>query len=318
MIKIQTAINNYLIHCRIEKRLSEKTIKAYQTDLLQFQKVLVELKLSHDVREIKKESIRTFLAILSDLKPKSLKRKMASLKAFFNFLEFEDHISVNPFRKMRLFIKEEKRLPNVLTVHEISKILEKAYRVKVKYNKKKSYSYIMSIRDIVIIELLFSTGARVSEIAGIKTGNINLKTGDIIIKGKGNKERVIQICNQEVLEVAREYYSLNSGLIKESGGFFLTNRHGNGISDQSIRRIVKRIKDNAGINKHITPHMFRHSFASLLLENDVDIKYIQTLLGHSSITTTQIYTHVNISKQRSILEAKHPRRELSMMDLVSE
>ena len=286
--------------------------------MAQFLKFMVDSEL-HDVLEtINKDALRAFLVSRVVLKPKSIKRKMASLKAFFNFWEFEDKISVSPFRKMRLTIKEEKKLPNVMTLSEISKILKLAYRIKEQHRGNNKYSYVTAIRDIVVIELLFSTGARVSEITGLKTSNINLNTGNIIIKGKGNKERLIQICNKEVLEIAKEYYFLNKENIQKAGDFLLTNRFGNGISDQSVRGIVKRIKEKAGINRRVTPHIFRHSFATLLLENDVDIKYIQTLLGHSSISTTQIYTHVNARKQRMILRTKHPREKLSMIILTPE
>ncbi len=313
MISIQSSINEYLLHCRLEKRLSEKTLKAYRIDLAQFLKFIVESEFSGDIESINKDAIRAFLVSRAALKPKSLKRKMASLKALFNFWEFEDKIKINPFRKMRLTIKEEKKLPDVMTISEISKILKAAYSIKDQFRENGTYSYVSTIRDIVIIELLFSTGARVSEITGIKTSNINLNTGNIIIKGKGNKERLMQICNKEVLKIAKEYYLLNKENIEKAGDFLLTNRFGNGISDQSVRRIVKRIKEKADINRRITPHIFRHSFATLLLENDVDIKYIQTLLGHSSILTTQIYTHVNTTKQRMILRTKHPREKLSMI-----
>lgn len=314
MMSIQSAINEYLLHCRLEKRLSEKTLKAYRIDLAQFLKFLADSEFHGHLESVNKETIRGFLVSRAALKPKSLKRKLASLKAFFNFCEFEDNIPVSPFRKMRLTIKEEKKLPNVMTISEISKILKAAYSIKERARGNDKYSYVATIRDIVIIELLFSTGARVSEITGIKTSNINLNTGDIIIKGKGNKERLIQICNKEVMKIAKEYYFLNNENIKKAGGFLLTNRSGNGISDQSVRRIVKRIKEKADIKRRITPHIFRHSFATLLLENDVDIKYIQTLLGHSSILTTQIYTHVNTRKQRMILRTKHPREKLSMIN----
>jgi integrase/recombinase XerD len=113
--------------------------------------------------------------------------------------------------------------------------------------------------------------------------------------------------------VLKNYRNLYSDKIKNSGGFFLINRFGKKLSDQSIRTIVKRLTNKAGIKKHITPHVFRHSFATLLLEKDVDIKYIQSMLGHSSIMTTQIYTHVNRKKQKQILKLKHPRRDFSVV-----
>ena len=168
------------------------------------------------------------------------------------------------------------------------------------------------MRNIAVVELLFATGARVSEIANLRMEQINLTLGIINLKGKGDKERTIQICNKETLTILRRYYTVFKKQINKSEGYFLINRWQTKLSDQSIRNIVKGLSKKAGLQKHVTPHCFRHTFATLLLEKDVDIKYIQLLLGHSSIVTTQIYTHVNKAKQREIIRTKHPRRDFSM------
>jgi integrase/recombinase XerD len=143
--------------------------------------------------------------------------------------------------------------------------------------------------------------------------DINTETGMLLIRGKGNKERVLQLCNQECLESVRLYYRNYRRLIKEADDHFLVNRLGKKLSDQSIRGVVKKLTSKAGLKRHITPHVFRHSFATLLLERDVDIIYIKSLLGHSSIATTQIYTHVNRAKQKQILQTKHPRKDIFMI-----
>jgi integrase/recombinase XerD len=140
---------------------------------------------------------------------------------------------------------------------------------------------------------------------------INVESGEITIKGKGNKERIIQVCNEETIIILKQYRNSYLEKIRKSGGFFLVNRLGNMLSDQSIRNIVKSVSVKAEIQSNVTPHQFRHTFATLLLEKDVDIKYIQGLLGHSSILTTQIYTHVNREKQKQILSTKHPRGDIS-------
>ena len=312
MYTIPCAITDFLAHCKFEKNLSEKTIKAYQTDLLQMSEFMKARNCPLDIGGITKIHLREYLAVISSLKPKSVKRKIASIKVMFNFLEFEDSITVNPLRKMRIVIKEPERLPKVLNIIEVRTIFQCAYDRKEKIEGKKSYSYLEALRNIVVIELLFCTGARVSEIANLKMENIDLDSGVIILKGKGNKERMIQVCNKETLKILNKYSSSFRKKIIETDGFFLINRFGKKLSDQSIRNIVKNLRENAGIDKHITPHTFRHSFATLLLEKDVDIKYIQSLLGHSSIMTTQIYTHVNREKQKQILVAKHPRRDFYM------
>src|SRR6185436_15008394 len=197
-------------------------------------------------------------------------------------------------------IRENKAMPFVMDMREISRIFRVAYKRKDRSGDPESYSYFECIRDIIIIELLFATGARVSEIAELREENINLYTGNILIRGKGNKERIIQVCNHETIAILRSYRELCNKRKTKDKGYFLVNRFARKLSDQSIRNVVKKLSRRAGITKRITPHVFRHSFATLLLERDVDIKYIQSLLGHSSITTTQIYTHVNRAKQKKI------------------
>lgn len=312
MKTIKIEITEFINHCKYEKNLSEKTIKAYCIDLVQFTKFLTEKNYSIEITQITKSEIRGFLEAISPLKPKSIKRKIATLKAMFNYLEFEDKITINPFRKMKIKIQEDKRLPKVMDIDEVKKIFKSAYKNNTSCEKSNTYSYLESMRNIVVVELLFATGARVSEIANLKTENIDVYSGAVTIKGKGNKERIIQICNKETLKVLKQYYSLFIDKIQKAEGFFLINRLGQKLSDQSIRSIVKTFSNEAGIEKHITPHVFRHTLATLLLEKDVDIKYIQSILGHSSIMTTQIYTHVNRKKQTQILTAKHPRKDFSM------
>lgn len=173
------------------------------------------------------------------------------------------------------------------------------------------YQYRTCLRDIAVLELLFATGMRISELCSIKPDCINLEDGTIKIYGKGAKERILQIGNTDVLAAVREYGEAFSNTIGSSNCFFV-NRLGHQLSDQSIRNMINQYADLAGIGQHITPHMFRHSFATLLLEEDVDIRYIQQLLGHSSITTTQIYTHVTLNKQRDILTTKHPRNKIKV------
>lgn len=309
---IQNEIKEFINHCKYEKNLSEKTIKAYNTDLTQLVKFLIEKKYSLETEKISKVEIRGFIESIASLRPKSIKRKIATIKAMFNFLEFEDKIVINPFRKMRISIHEPRRLPKVMNIYEVNAIFKTAFKNN-KSKNKKSYSFLESIQNAVVIELLFATGARVSEISNLKTEDINISTGSLTIYGKGNKERIIEICNKETLQLLYKYQKLFKKRIQDSGGFFLINRLGKKLSDQSIRGIVKNLSKLAGIQKHITPHVFRHTLATLLLENDVDIKYIQSILGHSSIMTTQIYTHVNREKQRQILITKHPRKEFSMI-----
>ena len=163
-----------------------------------------------------------------------------------------------------------------------------------------------------MLELLFGTGVRVSELCSLRVEDVNLRNRYITVHGKCDKERVIHICNGEILNILNKYDKLISGEVPTRIHFFL-NRLKQRHSEQSVRYMINKYVKLTNITKKITPHTFRHTFATLLLEAGVDIKYIQHFLGHSSIMTTQIYTHVNKEKQKKILNAKHPRKGFSML-----
>lgn len=299
-------IDKYIAYCKVEKGLDPKTLKAYQIDLRQF----VSFIQSGDGC-LSKENLQSYLAIMQKTyKIKSIKRKIASLKAFFNYLAFEEILEVNPFARMRIKLHEPFILPKVIPLASIDALLQFAY-AGINATNRASYSYCSKLRDVAVLELLFATGVRVSELCSIRKEYFDLGTGVLKVYGKGAKERILQVSNPAVLSVCSAYYSANAAAI-EKGGWFFVNRLGNQLSDQSVRNMVKRYISQAGIDQHITPHMFRHTFATLLLEEEVDIRYIQQLLGHSTITTTQIYTHVSSKKQRDILSSKHPRNKINI------
>ncbi|WP_323596110.1 tyrosine-type recombinase/integrase [Aliarcobacter butzleri] len=302
------AIEKFRFHCVYEKNLSLKTMHAYDADLNQF----LEKFQNYKINEISKFNLKDYVESLFNLsyKIKTIKRKIAVLKAFFNYLEFDEILEINPFRKLRLSLKEPKLLPKSLDIGEIKTILKYLYNLK-HICDKSSFSYKLLVRDIVAIEILFSTGIRVSELSNLKKNEINIKQGIIKILGKGSKERIIQICDREVLQLLKEYCILFK--IKDNvNKYFLLNRLNNNFSEQSIRAMIHKYEEKLGL-KNVTPHMFRHSFATLLLEEGVDVRYIQNMLGHSSISTTQIYTKVNTKHQRKLLNTKHPRRTLNFL-----
>jgi integrase/recombinase XerD len=314
MYTLKEAFTDFIFHCKHEKGLSEQTIKFYTIDLTQFESFIDTVRNYSEVQSINKEDLRQYIQTLSNLKPKSIKRKIATLKSLFNNLEYEDRIIANPFRKMRIKIKEPKILPKTLTKKEVCAVFKEVYNsIQNKINQSQHAHHVLK-RDIAVFELLFATGVRVSELSNLKSHNINLKLGYIKVCGKGNKERIIQICNREVLTALTSYSELLFGNRSQQHEFFFINRLGKKLSDQSIRSIVKKYSMRANIKMHVTPHVFRHTFATLLLENDVDIKYIQAFLGHSSISTTQLYTHVSSTKQRKIVKLQHPRKDFSMCD----
>ena len=170
------------------------------------------------------------------------------------------------------------------------------------------YGTFVALRDRAILETLFATGIRVSELCSLKVKDISIDDGVIKIMGKGAKERIVQIRNSEVISSLQRYQTSN----KFESEYFFVNRQAARISEQSVRFMIRRLCNTADVPQHITPHMFRHSFATLLLEEDVDIRYIQRMLGHSSIQTTQIYTQVTMEKQRQILTLKHPRNKIRL------
>lgn len=300
----------FISHCIYEKNLSIKTIKSYSIDIDQFDLFLKKNGFSTAITKISKDEIRKFINYLSFRKPKTIKRKVATIRSMFKYFEFDDIIEISPFRTLRISIKEPVVLPKTLCKEEIIKILETAYSAHREVADKSSFKYKSTLRDIVLVELLFATGGRIAEIVNLAIDRIDLKTGRVLLLGKGKKERLLQISDQETLKVLRLYSSVRQLHTIVSCEVFLLNRYDLGLSDQSARKIISNLSRKAKLDKHVTPHMFRHSFATLLLEKGVDIRFIQSLLGHSSIMTTQMYTHVKSDVQLKVLKAKHPRPHL--------
>lgn len=300
-------ISLFMFHCEIEKKLNKKTLKAYSTDLEQFNKFIKNKK----VKKIRKEDLKSYLLELSKYAPRTIKRKIATLKAYFSYLEFEEEIDTNPFRKVRAKIRLNTLLPNTLTLLEISSILQKAYEIKNSETDTSIYSYKEIIRNIAVLELLLASGMRVSELCSLKYNNITSNFSLVKIMGKGNKERIIPITNTATQKALKDNYLVFKKEIEHTSFMFI-NRFGNPLSEQSVRYMVKACAKKAKIERTITPHVFRHSFATLLLEEDVDIRYIQHLLGHSSINVTQIYTHVNEKKKKELLTIKSPRNFVTL------
>jgi integrase/recombinase XerD len=309
---LQEAISQFLFHCRYEKNLSPKTLKAYSIDLRQFREYLAEHLEIATLPAVDKTALRAYIkSLFGPLKEKSVKRKVATLKALFHFLEREDAIAVNPFRKMEVRIKETHRLPRTIPLQDLKRLFKHLYRLKQDHPDSGSYAYKALVRDIAVLEILFATGARVAEVCNLKDEDVDLRRGRVKILGKGGRERILQLCDEEALACLRDYHALWRPGTADSGYLF-HNRLGSRLSEQSVRSMLRRCAAGAGVEGKVTPHMLRHSLATLLLEEGVDIRYIQTLLGHTSITTTQIYTEVQDHHQRRILTTRHPRRKLRL------
>ena len=297
-------VKKYLEYCEYRKELDWNTLKAYRIDLRQFFEFAQE-----DVPE--KSKIEGYIVELhKKYKQKTIKRKIASIKAYYNYLEECEIIDDNPFRKIKVKFKETTILPKIIPREEIESLLNYMYSHENRNSNEKMYKYWL--RDISVIETLFATGARVYEVSNIKIDCINLNTGLIKIMGKGGKERYIQIASAEILNILKKYYKHNSEAIKKSG-FFFVNSRGNRYTEYSIRLMLKKYAKLAGIERNITPHMFRHSFATYLIEEGVDVSCVQQILGHSSIKTTQIYIHIAAKKQAEILREMHPRKYMNIL-----
>ena len=302
-MNLQDKVKPYLEYCTYRKELDAKTVKAYRIDLTQFFSYVQST-------EPEKETIEQYITELhKKYKQKTIKRKIASIKAFYSYLEEEELVEQNPFRKIKVKFKETIILPRIIPREEIEQLLNCIYA---SLSSLSGIQYKHSLRDAAVIEVFFATGARVYEISNIRAENINLNSGLIRIMGKGGKERYIQISNTAVLDILRKYYAENEPEIKKSGYFFINNR-GNRYTEQSIRLMLKKYTLKAGIQRKITPHMFRHSFATYLIEEGVDVSCVQQLLGHSSIKTTQIYIHVAAKKQADILRELHPRNNMNIV-----
>lgn len=302
MSNLQTHIENYLKYCEEQKRLDYKTLKAYKIDLIQFnQRIITE-----NPTEITSEMLECFIGELHrKYKPKTVKRKIASIKALFHYFEYRDIININPFNKVQIRFREPTTLPKTIPLNIVESFLSTIYSLK--DSAKTLYQRRNALRDAAVIELLFATGIRISELCSLRLNDIHLDDGTILIFGKGSKERILQIGNDDVISILTEY-KLDFASEIETCGYFFVNQIGHPLSDQSVRRMINKYATLSSIPLHITPHMFRHTFATSLLDADVDIRYIQEMLGHSSINITEIYTHVTTAKQRTILTTKHPRK----------
>lgn len=299
MSTLTAQIAQYLQICKTEKSLAPDTLKAYRIDLMQFAAFAQDFV-------VDKALLGRYAAHLNQhFAPRSVKRKLASVRAFYGAMEEQEMIEESPFRRFRLHIAYPKELPRVIPTGTVEAILREAY------GQYQAAGDRWALRDILVLELLFDTGMRVSELCKLtpETFQIGSNGLKLLIRGKGRKERVLQIATAEVASLAERYLSVFSDGIQKAG-FILLNRRGRPLTTQGVRQIISHHIQAASVQGHITPHMFRHTFATALLDGGVDIRYIQTLLGHSSISTTEIYTHVATGQQSVILAQRHPRNEM--------
>lgn len=308
---LRKAVDQFLTGYFATCRRSDKTLRAYSTDLDQFCNFLGN--------RIRMESIRpdvleSWAAELKDAgyASASIRRKFAAVKVFFNYWVRRDKIETSPAWRVRLDLAPEKKLVKVLTVDEVRRLLRQAKQEVGRIPRKPSPTIdgtFLALRNLAIVEVLFATGIRVGELVALRLTDFRPDENSLLVRGKGARQRLAYLPDKRSLRALTTYNRFRNAVPTQTPNIFL-NANGHPLRAQSAGNIVTRISRNAEIDRHVTPHMLRHTVATLLLQQGADLRVIQEILGHASITTTQIYTQVTRSHVAVTLEACHPNRTL--------
>lgn len=295
----QNPVEEYLMHLKIERGLADNSIESYQRDIKHYTQFLEKEKIT-DWNEIDRYVIVLFLQRLkeSGKSDNSIIRMTSSLRQFHQFMR-QEKFTIKDVMQSVDTPKKAETLPKVMSMKEVDKLLETP-----------DTETEIGLRDRAILEVMYATGLRISELINLKMNELHLTMGFIQTIGKGNKERILPIGGMaiqylnEYLEDSRPIFESRSA--EESPYVFLNSR-GKGLSRQGVWKNIKKTVQLAGIKQNVTPHMIRHSFATHLLENGADLRIVQELLGHSDISTTQIYTHITKARMKDIYKEYHPR-----------
>lgn len=294
--KKEVIIRKYKQYLSLEKSLSPNTLDAYLTDL---DKLLAYLTLANiDILDVTLDNLHEFAAGLHDIgiHPRSQARIISGVKSFFRFLLFEDYIQADPTELLES-PKKGFTIPEVLTVEEIDAIIST-----IDLSKKEGQ------RNRAILETLYSCGLRVSELVNLKLSELYFNEGFVKVEGKGNKQRLVPISPRAIKEITNYFIDRNQiDTKKDYEDYVFLSRRGTKLSRIMIFHIIKEQAELAGITKNVSPHTFRHSFATHLLEGGANLRAIQCMLGHESITTTEIYTHIDRNMLRNEIIEHHPR-----------
>lgn len=291
-------IDNFLTYLKDEKKYSDNTIISYQKDFNVFLEFLKEQTVNK-LKNIDYHLLRKYLFYLHEKNytNKSTARMISSLKSFYKYLIKKNIVKKNPMNLIKT-PKIEKKLPKFLYYDELEQILAIPDK-----------NTTLGLRDALLLEMLYSTGIRVSEIISITLKDINFYDQKILILGKGNKERYV-LYGSKMKKLLEEYLKNSRPKLLPKDDYLFLNRYGNQLTDRGIRKIIDNILKKGLINKHISPHTLRHTFATHMLDSGADIKIVQELLGHESLSTTQIYTHVSNEKIKSVYQKSHPRANM--------
>ena len=286
----------FIKYLKFEKRLSDHTILSYDNDLKQFESFFKTYSTNKEIKTSDKRAIRSWIVELSlkNLSPKSINRKIATLKSFFKFLIKREVIEINPTTNITS-LKTDQKIPNFLKEKDINFLFDNLILEK-NFNGE---------RDMMILELLYGTGIRISELINLKTININLPKKEIKIMGKRKKERIIPL-HQHIISQIKKYLDKKNE-IKSTHEFLLCTNKGKKLYPMLIYRIVKKHLSSLINSKKYNPHLLRHTFATHILNKGGDLNSIKDLLGHESLAATQIYTHNSIEKLKETFKASHPR-----------
>ncbi|HQG30602.1 MAG TPA: site-specific tyrosine recombinase XerD [Deltaproteobacteria bacterium] len=288
-------IDSFLEYLVVERSVAENTISAYENDLKSFFEWMEEK--GKDIGGIGKSDLTDFSSSLKSrkLKSTSISRRLSAVRQFYRFLLEEGGIKKDPTREM-VTPKRGKYLPQVLSTDEVDRLLAAP-----------DVSTPMGTRDKAMIELLYATGLRVSELVGLKMHMLNLSVGYLICRGKGGKERLVPI-GESAIRWLKEYITVvRPAVVRKSSDVLFCSNRGAAMTRQNFWYMIRRYAYEAGIMKSISPHVLRHSFATHLLAGGADLRSVQMMLGHSDISTTQIYTHINAARLKQIHERYHPR-----------
>ncbi len=292
MIPFSYYQEKFLSYLEIEKNYSPHTISNYHKDLKGFQSYLAGNFKNRDIKEIDYFTLRKFLSFLytKTLSKRTISRKISTLKSFFKFLSRESIIKNNPAVSL-IYPKLDKSLPKFLTEEEVVKVLDVV-----------KGDDLLSLRDKAILEFLYSTGARVGEAASLKLENVDLIGGMVKVRGKGRKERILPLGEPAILAI-RNYLKAR----RDKNKYLFLNRREANLSERAFRLVVDKYINKVSFNLKISPHTFRHSFATHLLNRGADLRSVQELLGHASISTTQVYTHLSIESLKKVYDRTHPK-----------
>jgi integrase/recombinase XerD len=290
-------IERFIHYLAVERGLAMNTLESYQRDLIGYVKFIQKNGIS-DLNQTRRANIISYLAELqrNGRATSTISRNLASMRAFYGFMLRDGLIDGDPTTNLES-PKIEKRLPKVLTVDEVESLLEGP-----------DGGAVAGIRDKAMLELLYATGIRVSELVALNISDVNLNMGFLKCYGKGSKERIIPLGTMALKTVSDYLMRSRVKLIRDQSeeSLFL-NHHGQRLSRQGFWKIIKKYAYAARIEKEITPHTLRHSFATHLLENGADLRSVQEMLGHADISTTQIYTHLTKSRLKEVYAKTHPR-----------